>query len=215
METEYLEQNKICSISPVDFEKYCKDILLGYAEKEKLMDFSITHDVKIQANDGVYQIDLYATFRAIGVDFKVICECKRYKKRVDRDKIVILADKVKSIGAQKGILLSTSGFQSGAIRYAKQHGIALIQVFDKGCEFYSHLSGIENYEENDPFLYGEKLLSPYRAIDCTSNTDGVEGFECVYPTRSMIYDIYAEMSQLIEKLYGMKINLPKELKRVK
>lgn len=61
----------------------------------------------------------------------MIAECKRYTNPVNREKVVILADKVKSLGAHKGILISTSGFQSGAHEYAKKHGIALIQILDK------------------------------------------------------------------------------------
>lgn len=67
----------------------------------------------------------------MSVQFKVIAECKRYTSPVNREKVVVLADKVKSLGAHKGILISTSGFQSGAHEYAKKHGIALIQILDK------------------------------------------------------------------------------------
>ena len=38
---------------------------------------------------------------------------------------------MRSLGAHKGIFISTSGFQSGAEEYANAHGIALIQIFDK------------------------------------------------------------------------------------
>lgn len=42
----------ISSISPIEFEKYCLKILKTYAESESLSDFSITHNNKIEANDG-------------------------------------------------------------------------------------------------------------------------------------------------------------------
>lgn len=38
---------------------------------------------------------------------------------------------MRSLGVQKGIFISTSGFQSGAVKYAKEHGITLLQIFDK------------------------------------------------------------------------------------
>ena len=40
-------------------------------------------------------------------------------------------DKIRSLGAHKGIIISTCGFQSGAYEYAKKHGIALLQIVDK------------------------------------------------------------------------------------
>ena len=87
---------------------------------------------------GQYQIDVYAEFIALSVKFKVIVECKRCTKPVEREKVVILADKVWSLGAHKGVLISTSGLQKGALEYAKKHGIALLQIFDK------HVMNIQN-----------------------------------------------------------------------
>ena len=120
----------VAEISPTEFEKLCLEILKGYAEAENLSDFSIQHNVSIPAGDGTYQIDVYAKFVAMGVEFMVITECKRYSYPVSREKVAVLADKVKSLGAHKGIMISTCGFQSGAYEYAKKHGIALLQVID-------------------------------------------------------------------------------------
>jgi len=121
----------VSSITPEEFEVLSLEILKSYAEMEGLQSFSIQHNVKIPVDDGTYQIDIYAMFTAMGVEFKVIAECKRYSSPVSREKVAVLADKVRSIGAHKGILISTCGFQSGAYEYAKKHGIALLQVFDK------------------------------------------------------------------------------------
>ena len=201
----YSEQDHVCSITPIEFEKYCREILLGYAEKEQLTNFSIDHDVKLVSNDGEYQIDLYATFTALNVEMRIICECKQYKNRVKREKVVILADKVKSLGAQKEILLSTSAFQSGAIQYAKTHRIALIRVYDQNCEFYSHSSGSIKYDENAPFLYGERRMPLYRAEDCIAETE----YPCiVYPTKSMVKTIYRDMNQIMYEQWGIGFELP-------
>lgn len=110
-----MEHKHICDLTPIEFEKYCYDFLNGYAQNEGLQNFKITHNKKIKASDGKYQIDVYAEFTAMGSRFKVLCECKKYKNRVNRDKVAILHRKLESIGAQKGILISTSDFQSGAV----------------------------------------------------------------------------------------------------
>lgn len=199
----YLSQDHVCSITPTEFEKYCEDILLGYAEEEKLPNFAIKHNTKQHAYDGTYQIDLCATFTALGSNFKVICECKQYKSPVKREKVVILADKIKSLGAHKGILLSTSRFQSGAIQYAGEHGIALIQVYDNKIEFYAHSNGAQEYDENDPLFAAEKKLPPYKAILFTGEADKPVQ---IYPSRSMIETIYLEMSQQMKEKYGITID---------
>ena len=121
----------VASITPEQFELHCMETLKAYAEEEQLKDFVITHNDKLKTDDGEYQIDVYAEFIALSVKFKVVAECKRYSTPVEREKIAVLADKVRSLGAHKGILISTSGFQSGAIEYAEKHGIALLQIFNK------------------------------------------------------------------------------------
>jgi hypothetical protein len=118
-------------ISPVEFEKFCLEILKYYAEKEQLKDFKITHNKKIKKGDETYQIDIYAEYTALNVKNKVIIECKHIKRSLERDEVIVLIDKVRSLGANKGILISTSGFQKGCTIKAKENGIALLQILDK------------------------------------------------------------------------------------
>ena len=202
----YEEQDYVCSITPTEFELFCKEILEGYAETENLNSFTIDHNVKLKGYDGIYQIDVYATFVAVGVQFKIICECKQYKNHVNREKVVVLGDKVKSLGAHKGILLSTSGFQSGAIQYAKAHGIALIQVFDSSCKPYSFSAGPGVVpDENDPFMYVYNHWPTYSAINCTTED---EFKKSVYPKRSTVHRLYDEQARLMQE-YSYNIRIPR------
>ncbi len=67
----------------------------------------------------------------------MIVECKSYnpKNKVDRDEVMTLAQKMTSLKAQKAMMFSTSGFQSGAIQFAKENKIALIQVMDGNTSY--------------------------------------------------------------------------------
>lgn len=175
----------VATISPIEFEKYCMKILQAYAEKENLKGFSIIHNKNIPSNDGNYQIDIYAEFIAMGVKFKVLVECKRYTHSIEREKVAILANKLQSIGAQKGILISTSGFQSGAAQYAKVHGIALIQIFDNCVR---HIQN--SVQSKDTML--NKLIKEYH--DCMPNYYAKEYDEFDFPQR----DIYPSNNEMEE-----------------
>jgi hypothetical protein len=52
-------------------------------------------------------------------------ECKHYKKKVPVDDVEEFHSKIDDIGAHKGIVITTVGFQVGAIKTAKARGIAL------------------------------------------------------------------------------------------
>ena len=199
-----MEHTRICDLTPTEFEKYCLEILAGYAEEEKLKEFSIAHNEVILTTDGDYQIDVYAEFTAMGARFKVLCECKQYKSAVSREKVAVLHQKLQSIGAQKGILLSTSSFQSGAIKYALEHGIALIRVDDYHFEYLSHSSGKPEDDDNDPFLYVEKHMPLYVAFDCTANTG--EPLK-IYPTQEMIKELLIEQNHRIKEVLGIDVSL--------
>ncbi len=116
------------NLTPDEFELEVKKII--EASRETLESFSVTHKDLIDGVDGEYEIDVAARFSALGGSFLVLIECKRYKSSVKREIVQALNDKVRSIGAQKGMLFTTSGFQSGAVEYAKKHGIALVQLVD-------------------------------------------------------------------------------------
>lgn len=194
-----MNENSFYSISPTEFEIRCRDILAGYAESEGLNDFTISHNVICPAHDTKYQIDVLASFTALGTTIKVLCECKRYKSPVKQEVVLALESKLHSLGAHKGIILSTSRFQKGAIEYAKAHGIALIHMTDHGPEHYSHSSGTTEEDPDDPFLYGERHLPPYRAVLITADSSGEH---LVFPPRSLLNAIYDEVDRLFEKVYG-------------
>lgn len=197
-----MSKNSFYEITPTEFEMRCRDILTGYAKSEGLQNFEITHNKIIPAHDGKYQIDIYAEFIAMGVQIRVLCECKRYKNRVNREKVATLHRKLESIGAHKGILISTSDYQSGAIEYAKTHGIALIKAEDYHFEFLSHSSSKTEPDENDPFLYMEHHWPPYEAFDCTTDADNPVK---VFPTKEMIKRLYIEQQKKIKEVLGIDI----------
>lgn len=120
----------VLDMSPTDFERYCVQLL---KEQCRGLDNStFQHNRIIRTDDGNYQIDGYIEFSVMGVIYKTLVECKHYKSSISREKVQILYDKVRATGTQKGILISISNFQSGAIDYATKHGIALIQVIKSG-----------------------------------------------------------------------------------
>lgn len=126
------------NITPKEFELLVCDWLAQ--QGSNIASLTVMHDQKIKAYDSTYQIDVVAKFQAFsGADFTVLVECKKYSAPVEREKVQVLHDKVRSIGAHKGMLFSTSGFQSGAIDYATQHGIALLTVADGAVSYQTRM----------------------------------------------------------------------------
>jgi len=139
-------ENINAEISPMEFELLVHGFIkvLG----KELKSFNAVHDDKIKSNDGDYQIDINAIFEFLGANFSVLIECKRHKNSIKREIVQILFDKLRATGSQKGMIFSTSGFQEGAVRFAKEHGIALVRVIEGRFTYFT--KSLDSQQFNPP-----------------------------------------------------------------
>lgn len=114
-------------ITPGEFESFVAD-LFGAVMDDAIEDLRVKVQEAVQGVDGEYKFDATVRYRLGGMDFLVVVEAKKHKNSIERELVQVLKDKVHSVGAQKGVMIATAPFQSGAIEYAGTHGIALVKV---------------------------------------------------------------------------------------
>ena len=183
-------------ITPTQFEIYCLETVKAYAEREGLKDFKINHDKKIETYDSTYQIDVFAEYTALGCNHKVIIECKHHAGNIKRALVTDLYTKMQSIGAQKGILISTSGFQRDAVKFAKVHGIALWQVFDNRIKHISNSASREIPLAMVWQMEVERYLPKYFVMEWDCEED--YPYDVIYPTPQMYQNARAKASENLE-----------------
>jgi len=127
-------------LSPEQFEMEVKRIL--DTAGARLDSFRATHRQVLSGAEGDYEIDVAVRFEAMGAEFLVLVECKHQKSPVKRQVIQVLADRIRSVGAHKGIVFATAPFQSGALEYAKTHGIALVRIADGKSAWVTKALGV-------------------------------------------------------------------------
>lgn len=170
-------------ISPVEFEQFCMETLKAYAEEEGLQNFRIMHNQKITAPDSTYQIDVLAEYTALSCKNTVIVECKKYSRSIERSVVAELYAKLQSTGAQKAILISTSGFQSDAVKFANVHGIALWQVCNRYIKHYSAAANSMFLQTIQNLLVYERYLPKYIMLEWDSIAD--YPYNELFPTQKM------------------------------
>lgn len=74
----------------------------------------------------LHEIDVAIETRVAQLDILILIECKHYNKTVKVGDILTFATRIDDIGAHKGVMVSTKGFQKGTIKVARAHGIALV-----------------------------------------------------------------------------------------
>mgnify|MGYP001024990813 CR=1 FL=1 len=74
------------------------------------------------------QFDATIRFKAGDYDFLTVIECKDYKSRVPIEKVEAFVTKSRGAKANKAVLFSRNGFQSGCKLVAEQYGIELFEL---------------------------------------------------------------------------------------
>jgi hypothetical protein len=104
----------------------------GLALEEKLCrlfetrGYQVMHNTRIAGRSGVeHQIDVLAEYRCPLHVSKVVVEAKSYSTPIDKDRIMKLIQIVGDIGADRGIIITTSYFTPSAIKTAEGHNIDL------------------------------------------------------------------------------------------
>lgn len=71
------------------------------------------------------KVDVSFNYTIAGADLLFLVECKCYAHSVTVDEVEEFYSKIDDIGAHKGIMVTTVGFQEGAVKTARGRGIAL------------------------------------------------------------------------------------------
>ncbi len=116
-------------VTPAEYERQVLRWIKSF--DSSLENFTTKHLEKRAGEGGEYELDISAEFTAFGGSrFLVLVECKRYKRPVERERVLAFHAKMQDVKANKGIMFSTSGFQRGALEYASAYGIATVSFFD-------------------------------------------------------------------------------------
>jgi restriction system protein len=115
-------------ISPTEFEHLVRDWYAEAAEEEN-QTCTVTHLGIIEGKGGTYKVDVLVKLSVLrGHEVTIIAECKHQRRPVEREEVMALQARLDDTPGHKGAMFSTSGFQSGAIKYAGSYGIATVTV---------------------------------------------------------------------------------------
>lgn len=132
----------------------------------------------------------------------LICvECKNYKvgNAVDISEIAEFNTRIQDLKATKGVMITASYFQSGAIKMAKAHNIALIRVSDDNkIQWDLHRVGSMSQTEYSTFVSHLTNKNPLRI------TAIVDGFECYTSLPDYFCVLFDKQPEYIGKLIPFK-----------
>lgn len=97
--------------------------------------FDVTLGQKLPLGRGAASVDIYAIEHSHGRQNSVICECKHWATRVPQHVVHAFRTVVSETGVNNGYIISSGGFQSGAVRAAERTNIKTVDWLEFQNEF--------------------------------------------------------------------------------
>ncbi|EJL6315098.1 restriction endonuclease [Vibrio cholerae] len=137
-----------------------KDYQEEAAEFFRSMGLDAKTDQRVNGVRTHHDIDVLVTSHHAGFDITWVVECKYWQKPVSKLHVLALREIVSDVGADRGILLSESGYQSGAIEAAKLTNVQVTSLADLNISASSDILSMRIRE-----LYDRKEVCKERYWD--------------------------------------------------
>ena len=123
-----------------DYERLVQQIYDGILSQEEVTNVRVQRKAKLIGKGGnTHEIDVYWEFEQAGITYRACVQAKNYASRISQEKLLAFHSVLEDIpGQPRGIFVTRTGYQKGALRYAQTHGIAVYK-----------LGGVPDYE-GDP-----------------------------------------------------------------
>jgi hypothetical protein len=112
----------VISRSPQTWQQLQEEVALILNE----CGLSASTDLPVELVRGTADIDVFAIDQSHQPHSKIIIECKHWKKAVPKTVVHSIRTVVADYGAHRGMVISTKGFQSGAVEAANQTNVDLL-----------------------------------------------------------------------------------------
>ncbi|WP_052241787.1 restriction endonuclease [Plesiomonas shigelloides] len=110
----------------IQYEKITQSVYQAILQKEGIDNIEVQHNVSLKGRSGVaHQIDVLWIYKQAGIEQKVLIECKNFGTSLTLEKVRNFFAVLHDIGNSSGVMVTKSGYQSGAKSFAEHYGIGL------------------------------------------------------------------------------------------
>lgn len=110
----------------IEYEQLTQSIYQAILQNESNNSIQAEHNVVVTGRSGTgHQIDVLWRFKQAGVEHTILIECKNYATNLTLEKVRNFFGVLHDIGNARGIIVTKTGYQSGAAEFANYYGIDL------------------------------------------------------------------------------------------
>jgi hypothetical protein len=160
----------------VDWKEYQEQV----AEFFRSLGLDAETDVTLQGVRTKHDVDVLVKSHHVGFDITWVVECKNWATKISKLHVLALREIVNDLGADRGILLSEQGFQSGAVEAATLTNVHVTSLVDINKTASDEIFSMRLRELGDLLIECRKNyweIPKQRRIDCGLRPDvGVPGY---------------------------------------
>lgn len=98
------------------------------AEAFRSLDLTVSTEAEVEGARARHRIDVLVTFELWGMKIIWVVECKYWRARVPKEKVLALHQIAQDVGADRAFLFSERSFQPGAVAAARSTNISLTSL---------------------------------------------------------------------------------------
>jgi len=122
----------------IPFELLTQQIFLNLVNQNLVRNIDVKHDVTLQGMTAKHQIDVYWKFEIGGISYATVIQAKDWNTPLNQGELFKFKCVLNDLpGQPKGIVVTRSGYQSGAEEFAKAHGILLFELIEQSTSIRS------------------------------------------------------------------------------
>ena len=112
-----------------EYEKLTQYIFDQIVNQNQVDNIDVQHNVIIEGKSTTHQIDVFWKFEVGGEEYCAIVQAKDWKSKVPQKEMLAFNDIIRDLPyGTRGIFVSLSGYQKGAIDVAKANGITIYEL---------------------------------------------------------------------------------------
>ena len=115
----------------VEYEQITRAVFQVLVDQDQASTIQVRHNLTIPGKFLNHQVDVYWECETGGIKYRTVIECKDWNRPVEQEKLLAFRAKLEDLNNPRGIMVTRSGYQSGAVNYGTAHGIYLFELFEQ------------------------------------------------------------------------------------
>lgn len=113
----------------IAYERLTQQIFQAIVDQELVPNIEVKQNVRLKGIRTSHRIDIFWEFQRGNIGYKTVVEVKDWNEAVDQGEVMKFKARLDDLPDQpRGVMVSRSGFQAGARRFASSSGIVLYEL---------------------------------------------------------------------------------------